>query len=189
MRTAHGRRLRIAITKRGEFGFTLLELLSVVAIAAILMAIGAPSYRYITTSNRVTAEVNGLLGDLQYARAEAIKEGQTVTVCASSDGASCATTGKNWEIGWIVFSDGGVGGKVDGTDFILRIQKSFGNGDTFTANSNVLYVTFNRDGFASGLTSSLTLKLQDSNKIAAYTRCLTSTVVGSLTTAAGSNCP
>lgn len=176
---------------RRSAGFTLLELMSVVSIVAILMAIGAPSYRYITNSNRLTAEVNGLLGDLQFARAEAVKEGQTVTVCASSDGATCSTggTGTSWEIGWIVFSDGGTLGAVDGSDFILRIQKPFSNGDTFTAKSKVQAITFNRDGFASGLNTSLTIELKDSSQNVAYTRCLMSTVVGSLSTAASSGCP
>src|SRR6266567_7672105 len=89
---------------RRHGGFSITELMVVVAIVAILLGIGAPSYRYIKNSYRMSAEVNGLLGDLQYARAEAIREGQAVTACVSSDGASC-TGGAHWENGWIVFSD------------------------------------------------------------------------------------
>ena len=57
-------------------GFTITELLVVMAIVAILLGIGVPSYRYITNSYRLSAEINSLSGDLQYARAEAVKEGQ-----------------------------------------------------------------------------------------------------------------
>src|ERR1035438_3999731 len=72
-------------------GFTLVEILIAVAVVAILLTIGIPSFRYVTNSNRIAAEINGLLGDMQYARAEAVKEGQTVTVCESNDGATCAS--------------------------------------------------------------------------------------------------
>src|SRR5258708_12613339 len=72
-----------------QTGFTVTELMVVLAIVAILLGIGVPSYRYITNSYRMSAEVNGLLGDLQYARSEAIKEGQTVTTCVSADGIPC----------------------------------------------------------------------------------------------------
>ena len=49
---------------RRHGGFSITELMVVVAIVAILLGIGAPSYRYITNSYRMSAEVNGLLGDL-----------------------------------------------------------------------------------------------------------------------------
>ena len=55
-------------------GFSLTELVMVMAIVAILLAIGVPSYRYIGNSYRMSSEVNGLLGDLMLARAEAIKD-------------------------------------------------------------------------------------------------------------------
>ena len=78
-------------------GFTLTEMMVVTAIVAILFAIAIPSYKYLTTSYRMSAEINNLVGDLQYARGEALKEGTPVTVCVSSDGATC-TGGNNW--GW-----------------------------------------------------------------------------------------
>ncbi len=88
---------------RARCGFTLVEMIMTMAIAAILLTIAIPSFRYVTNSNRIAGELNGLLGDLQFARAEAIKEGRTVTVCVSNDGATCANS-TTWQSGWIVFS-------------------------------------------------------------------------------------
>jgi len=60
--------------KSTQHGLSMIELISVVSIVGILLVIGVPSYRYVITSNRVSAEVNGLLMDMQFARSEAIKE-------------------------------------------------------------------------------------------------------------------
>ena len=68
-------------------GFTLTEVIVVTAIVAILFGIAIPSYKYLTTSYRMSAEINNLVGDLQFARGEALKEGNGVTACISSDGA------------------------------------------------------------------------------------------------------
>ena len=65
-------------------GFTVTELVIVMTIVGILTAIGVPSYKYVTTSNRISSEINSLLGDMQFARSQAIKQGLTVTVCTSS---------------------------------------------------------------------------------------------------------
>src|SRR5258708_29489604 len=88
-----------------QFGFTMIELLIVITIGAILMAIAIPSYRYVTTSNRVAGEINGLLGDVQFARYEAIKEGLNVTICptqTASDTTCYAST--TWTGGGVVLS-------------------------------------------------------------------------------------
>ena len=85
-------------------GFTLIETLVVIAIVAILLGIAVPSYTYITNSYRMTGEVNGLLGDAQFARSEAIKEGNQVILCSSTNGTSCAGV-TTWQLGWIVCVD------------------------------------------------------------------------------------
>src|SRR5208282_3673594 len=123
------------INRHSQRGFTMLELVVVMSIVAILMAIAIPSYRNVTNGNRIAAEINGLLGDLQYARGEAVKEGQTVTVCVSSNGTSCSGAAvATWQNGWIVFSDANNDHTVDGGDVILRVQNTFTSTDTFVAN-------------------------------------------------------
>src|SRR5258707_3021385 len=90
-----------------QFGFTMIELLIVITIGAILMAIAIPSYRYVTTSNRVAGEINGLLGDVRFARYEAIKEGLNVTICptqTASDTTCYAST--TWTGGGLLRSHG-----------------------------------------------------------------------------------
>jgi type IV fimbrial biogenesis protein FimT len=167
-------------------GFTLIELLMTITVAAILLAIGVPSFRYVTWANRASSEINGLLGDLQLARGEAIREGQTVTVCASTDGATCSNT-VNWQTGWIVFSDSAPLGTINGNDALLKVQRTFSSADTLTSNHAVTLVTFSREGFAQGLPSAVTFTLHTTPVNAQYTRCLSATIVGALSTQIGGN--
>ena len=85
-------------------GFTLLELLITLAIVAILLTVGVPSLRSMMQGNQLVASTNELLSALHVARSEAIKSNSRVTICESSNGTSCTTTG-DWKDGWIVFID------------------------------------------------------------------------------------
>lgn len=166
-------------------GFTLIELLVVISIITVLMAIGVPSYRYVTNSNRLSAEVNGLLGDMQLARAQAIKEGIPVSVCSSADQINC--NGSNdWSSGWIVFTDPAGTGVRDGDDVVLRTQKALHTGDKLVDPSGTLsHATFNRAGFLSftGLpVEGITLTLHDDKQNANHTRCLWIASLGMMTT-------
>ena len=166
-------------------GFTLLETLTVMTIVAVLMALAIPSYKYVTNANRISGEVNGLLGDMQYARSEAIKEGQTVTVCSSANPTSVAPTCAGtvtWQSGWIVFSDVNGNGAVDATDTVLRVQRAFPVGDTFNSNNNITAVTFNREGFAMQLANPVTITLHAAVPTAGSTRCLLISIVGQVVT-------
>ena len=116
--------------------------MGVMSIAAVLLAVGVPSYRSVRNVSRVSTEVNLLLGDLQYARAEAIKQGLRVSACASTDGASCSSA-TTWLAGWIVFSDSNGNATVDGGETVLRVQKAFPGGDTISPGT-LNAITFNR---------------------------------------------
>jgi type IV fimbrial biogenesis protein FimT len=102
---------------KNKRGFTLIELLVTVAVLIVLLLVGVPEYRRMTENNRQVAAINTIIGDLNLARTEAVKQGRAVTLCGSTDGATCNTA--NWESGWIVFLDLDREGDVDGTDILI----------------------------------------------------------------------
>ncbi|MEP6546517.1 MAG: GspH/FimT family pseudopilin [Gammaproteobacteria bacterium] len=161
-------------------GFTMIEMVMTIAIATIVMTLAIPSFRYVTNSNRIAGEINGLLGDLQLARAEAIKEGRPVTVCTSTDGTTCAGS-TAWQSGWIVFPDPANPGVHDNGEILLRVQKTFSGTDTFVS-SGITAVTFNREGYASPIPNGTLITLHDSTNTSSWTRCLSITFIGQMTT-------
>ena len=86
----------------GNRGFTLIELVTTLTIAGILMAIAAPSLFGFLASNRLTSQVNELMADITLSRSEAIKRNTATGICASTTGTGC-TSGGNWASGWIVY--------------------------------------------------------------------------------------
>jgi len=89
-------------------GFTLVELMVSLAVLAILLALAVPSFQNATLGARLSGYANDLLASTQLARSEAIKRNAPVTLCRSTDGTTCATTG-SWHVGWIVrLADGTV---------------------------------------------------------------------------------
>jgi len=91
-------------------GFTILELMTIVAITAALGTIGIPGFNTLTFNNRLTTQLNLFSSSLALARSEAVKVNQRVVVCPSDDGLTCDTT-LTFDKGWLVFVDRG------GTDF------------------------------------------------------------------------
>ena len=164
---------------RRQRGFTLIEMLVVITILTVLAATAVPSLSYTFAAYRVSGQINGWIGDLQYTRAEAIKRGQTVTLCISADGATCVLNSSSWAQGWIVFADANGSATVDAGEAVLRKQVALVANNTFTADNNVRAITFNRDGFAIGLPAgNVTLTLHDSTAQTGLTRCAAVTTVG-----------
>lgn len=167
---------------------TLLEVLVAMTIVVILFGVGVPAFRSVTTSNRIAGEINGLLGDLMFARVQAIRSGQSVTACASANATACAGT-TDWSTGWIVFNDVNGNGTVDPGEAVLRTQARLTGGDTLQADNAISRVTFNREGFALGLPGTVTVTLHEATPKTATTRCLQVGIVGTVavvtTTTAG----
>jgi prepilin-type N-terminal cleavage/methylation domain-containing protein len=83
-----------------QMGFTLIELMVVIAIVAILATIAIPAWNRTVVSNRIRAAVNDWNISAQFARSEAARQNLRVTLCPSLDGEACSNSG--YEVGWIV---------------------------------------------------------------------------------------
>src|SRR5262245_23670954 len=99
--------------KRAPAGFTLLELMVVLAIAGLLFAVAIPAMGDFIRNGRITGAANDVMAALHFTRSEAIKRRAPVTLCTSTnavlanglqnDSATCANS--PLITGWIAFVD------------------------------------------------------------------------------------
>lgn len=129
-------------------GHSMTNLLTTLAIAGAVTG-GAPAVQNLVHEQRLVAHANQLFGDLHLARSEAIKRAGQVTLCKSSDGASCSTSSR-WQDGWIVFVDADGDESVDSGEQIIRVQQALDSGVTlrFGETGTYRYVRYKSDGTA-----------------------------------------
>ncbi len=123
-------------------GFTLIELMVVLVVAAVLQSLAAPAVSAMLDSVRVTSAVNSLFSSFLLARSEAIKRNAHAVVCKSDSGETCATGG-GWEQGWIVFHDVNKNARRDPGEARLSRQSALSASIRLTGNGPVAsYVSY-----------------------------------------------
>jgi type IV fimbrial biogenesis protein FimT len=147
-------------------GFSLIELLVAMAIAAILISLALPSFNDAIGRNRIVAQVNEFIAATNLARTEAIRRNAAAGVCASSDGSTC---GGAWANGWIVWVDGNRDGNP-GAGEALR-SGAFSSQDTVAGAT--LDIRFNARGRRTlPTTGVVTLSLQPPHCMTGHARTL-----------------
>lgn len=87
-----------------DHGYSLLELLMTIAIAAMLLTLGLPSFGALKARNAQRVEINALFHAVHLARKGSIMRKQVVSLCPTADGASCSP-GRDWSDGFLVFEN------------------------------------------------------------------------------------
>ena len=123
-------------------GVTLVELMVTIAVAAILLVIGAPSLNNLYQSIRADMAIRKIHQAVTYARGQAVTLGQNVTVCHLSEG-SCT---KDWQQGVTIFVDQDSDAIFDDIDMNLNHIGAFNEKDTISINNDSNGIVFQNDG-------------------------------------------
>jgi type IV fimbrial biogenesis protein FimT len=135
-------------------GFSLIEMLVAIAIAAVLAALAVPSFSSFVDSARLSSATNALYGDLNRARSEAIKRNRRVLVCVkNSAGTGCATT-TAWSDGWVVCADSDSDSACDASTASdpnpVTVRGAIAGGIVVSTTTATASVRFNPDGSYTG---------------------------------------
>ncbi len=120
--TRHGTFLYATRNQRLTAGFSLLELLSTIAIISLVLGLAVPSLKAVLISNRVTNSINALAGSLAYTRSEAVKRNRDVVICKSLANANRCTREGDWRNGWLIYVDINQNRALDEAEPILGIH-------------------------------------------------------------------
>lgn len=116
---------------RNGNGYSLVEVMVTLAVAGTLLAMAAPGFMTMVYDDRISAEINSLLADVDLARLEAIKRNQDVVMCRSGDGRHCRRSKgahADWSAGWIVYVNADGDRKRDPGEPLLQVRSALPRG-------------------------------------------------------------
>jgi type IV fimbrial biogenesis protein FimT len=139
-------------------GFTLIELMTTLAIGAIILSFGVPSFRGIIMDNRLVSQANQFVTSVNIARSSAVRYQRNATVCASANFDSATptcTASTDWSNGWIVWVDKDRDLVTDAAE-VISVFPPMGNGLTFSSSAASSF-TYDARGFSLAGGDDLTL--------------------------------
>ncbi len=160
-------------------GFTLVELLVVLTIAAILVASAVPSLSWFIASSRTTNSADTMVAAFERARSEAVRRSAVVSVCRSLDpyaaepairctnAAGLGYAAGDWASGWVMFEKRGstsAGTYQNGVDAILQRQPAAGTGNArlvVAGNLPGAAVAYDRYGTAASSAGTFSIDYRD----------------------------
>jgi type IV fimbrial biogenesis protein FimT len=162
MRTDPSRPRIFAAFKR-QRGFTLIELMTVLVVAAVLLGVAVPSLSSFIISSRLRSATSEIASSLALARSEAIKRSQQIVV-----GGLGSTAGEEFTNGWQMWVDADRDGTFNAGDTKLRVGPALPTGYTVTTTPASATVTFKRNGFLA-VAAPVTFKVCAASSTTGYT--------------------
>lgn len=138
-------------------GFTLIEAMVVLAILALTLTLGVPSFAGVIERQHVSTAMHLLSTDLAMARGSAVMKGSQVVVCPGDAQRGCRDD-SDWSGGWIVFNDGDQDRQPNAPGDLLRVEQPLaGSATTLQVASSRPYLRYQADGRSAN--SNLTVRL------------------------------
>lgn len=140
-----------------QSGFTLIELMVVVAIAAILSSLAIPSFQTMLLKRSALSAANAFVGDMRFARTEALKRSTRVVMCsvAANSTTACSGAAGAWPNGWLIYVDLNSNGVLDAGEDVIRVQQILPNIATIQSSSpstDLRLFSFEPNGWAKAST-------------------------------------
>jgi type IV fimbrial biogenesis protein FimT len=126
-------------------GFTLIELMVTIAVAAVMLMVGVPSFVRLMANTREASAANSLVNAFEYARNAALRGGQPVTICPTASPSNTACSA-DWNTGWGVISAPAGGGSV-----LLAHSNVGARGVVVKASAGASLLVFTPRGLVTGL--------------------------------------
>ncbi len=145
----------LRINSRRPCGLTLVEMMTTLVVAGILLSTGIPEFRRMLASNRMISEINTLVAHLHLARSEAVKRGKRIVLCPSADAQQCLEL-PEWHRGYILFADDNGNRERDEHEPLIRVHAADAPGILITSSASRRRISYHPDGSAPG--SNLTLR-------------------------------
>ena len=139
-----------------QSGWTLVELMIVVAVAGTLVGMAAPAVSGGLEAARAGEARAGLLDSLMTAATRAGITGVHGVLCPSNDGASCLDS-PDWSRGWLVFLDSNGSRDLEGGERILRVQAPLGGKVRLRSTAGRTRIVFQGNGGNAGSNATFTL--------------------------------
>jgi type IV fimbrial biogenesis protein FimT len=128
-------------------GYTLIELLTTLGVATVLISVAMPSMQSFRMNSRQSGKINELISTMHLARNTAVTTNSRVTLCASSSGNNCESVA--WDKGWIVFVDRDTDKNLDDDESILRVGNAI-EGVTISSGQYSEFLMYRPNGRAMG---------------------------------------
>lgn len=106
--------------KQLNHGFTLIELIATLTIAAILIGVAIPAFTDFLNNTKIKSQTLTLRATLHFARESAVNQTKTVTVCPTLKGEQCH---KNWSHSYMAFIDENENRQFDANDTVLSVKQ------------------------------------------------------------------